>query len=74
MHPATPNLSVNAARVPQAYVRKFRLEVREAESWEIPQHKHISLQEHVRRRAWRYAGSLMAASALLWAAWHWITP
>lgn len=69
MNTASPNLSVSTPRVPQLYVRKFRLEVQEAEGWQVPQ-RSASIA-HVRRRAWIYGGSLLSVSALLlWAGWQ----
>lgn len=66
---ANPNLSVSAPRVPQLYVRKFRLETQEAEAWQVPQ--RVALRERVRRRAWLYAASVLGASSLLiWIGWE----
>lgn len=71
MYPASPNLSVSAPRAPQLYVRKFRLEVQEADAWQASQ--RAAMTTRVRRRAWIYLGSLLSASALLlWGAWEWV--
>lgn len=73
MYPASPPLSVGTARVPQFHVRKFRLEVQEAESWQVPD--RLALAARLRKRALVYVSSLLSLGGLLcWAGWELLHP